>query len=234
MSLLNLNPAPVDAPWRAGVESARRLAWPGMVLVAAAAAVVAAYYHVEPVHAALEHLARWRTQGGVAFSALFTATFAGVIPFLYLRLHPHTALRHPWPHVVFFAAFWAYKGIEIDAVYRLQAVVFGDDARTATVVKKLIFDQFIYNPFFAAPIAVLIYAWKDAGFHWAGPRADLQAPRWYGRRVLPALIGVWAVWVPAVSCIYALPLALQLPLCALVNCFWVVLFSLITTRNIGR
>ncbi len=65
------------------------------------------------------------------------------------------------------------------------------------------------------------------------PFADLRRPRWYQRRVLAVMIGVFGVWVPAAACIYAMPPALQLPLNSFVNCFWVILFSLIVARQNG-
>lgn len=220
-----------EAPWRAGVESARRAALPGAVLVGLAAAVVVSYYASPTVQTALDGLAVFRAHWGYVFSAVMTSLAAGVVPFLYLRLHPTTRATHPWPHLLFFAAFWAYKGLEVDAFYRAQALVFGNVSDVPTVLAKMLVDQLPYNGLWAAPLAVLCYAWKDAGFRWGPALADWRAPRWYARRVLPVMIAVWGVWVPTVCCIYALPLALQLPLCALVNCFWVILFSLITARG---
>ncbi len=220
-----------EAPWRVGLHSARATALPGMVLITTAAAVVTAYYFSPPVHAALETFAGFRTRGGFLFSALATAFFAGLIPFLYLRFHPRTSALHPWPHLIFFVVFWGYKGIEIDLLYRMQALLFGNQADWLTITKKMLVDQLIYNPFIAAPYGLMLYAWKDAGFRWVAPLADLRASRWYYRRVLPVMIAVWGVWVPTVCLIYALPLALQLPLNTLVNCFWVILFSLITLQQ---
>ncbi len=220
-----------EAPWRAGLQSARATALPGFVLVCAAAAVVVLYYRNATMHAWLEELAQFRVRGGFYYSAVSTALFAGIIPFLYLRASPSTRALHPWPHLAFFALFWGYKGVEVDLLYRLQAALFGTDVSVLTLGKKLLFDQIVYNGMFAAPYGVLVYAWKDAGFRWAGPLADFKQPRWYARRVLPVMIAVMGVWVPAVLCIYSMPLALQLPLNSLINCFWVILFSLLMVRQ---
>ena len=78
---------------------------------------------------------------------------------------------------------------------------------------------------------MFLYDWKDAGFRWAAPLADLRAGRWYYRRILPVMIAVWAVWIPTVCCVYALPLALQLPLASVMNCLWAILFSHLTIRQ---
>ena len=223
--------ATVEAPWQAGLHSAKATLKPGLLLIAAAAGVVLAYYHNATVHDWLEQVAAFRERGGFAFAAAMMMIFAGVLPFLYLRLDPVTAPSHPWPHLVFLAALWAYKGVEVDLLYRGATVLFGSGHDWLTVAKKMLFDQLVYNPLFAAPYGVLLYAWKDAGFHWSAPLADLRASRWYYRRVLPVMIAVWFVWVPAVCCIYALPLALQIPLNSVINCFWVILFSHITGRQ---
>lgn len=218
------------APWRAGLAGARALAWPGLGLFAAACGVVLAYYQAPAAHAMLERLAAWRERGGFVYSAVSTALLAGAIPFIYLHLDPATRARHPRPHLAFFALFWGYKGVEIDVLYRLQDWLFGPGAGWTLVAKKMAVDQFVYNPLFAAPYGVLLYAWKDAGWHWAPALADLRTAGWYHRRVLPVMIAVWAVWIPTVCCVYALPLALQLPLNSVVNCFWVILFSHLTVR----
>jgi hypothetical protein len=224
-------PTPDEAPWRAGWRAAVALRGPALLLAAISGGVVALYYHNPAARGALEAVAAFRARHGLLFSAAASTLFAGLVPFLYLRLHPATKASHPWPHVFFFAAFWAYKGVEVDLLYQLQSALFGAAPTLATVLKKMLFDQLVYNPLFAAVYGVLIYGWKDAGFRWGPPLADLRAPRWYARRVLPVMIAVWGVWVPTVSCIYALPLALQMPLNVLVNCFWVILFSLITVRQ---
>lgn len=223
-----------EAPWKAGLHSARATLGPGVLLVAATVGVVVAYYQNATVHHWLEQVAAFRQRGGFAFSAGSMMIFAGVLPFLYLRLNPVTAPLHPWPHLLFFVTFWAYKGVEIDLLYRGLAAVFGSAHDWPTVVKKMLVDQLVYNPLFSAPYGVLLYAWKDAGFNWSAPLADLRRDRWYYRRVLPVILAVWAVWFPTVGCIYALPLALQIPLNSVVNCLWVILFSHITGRQNRR
>lgn len=220
-----------EAPWQAGLHSARATLKPGLLLIAAAAGVVAAYYQSPAVHDWLEQVAAIRQRGGFAFSAAMMMVFAGVLPFLFLRLDPVTSSSHPWPHLIFFAAFWAYKGVEVDGLYRGLETFFGSGHDWLTIGRKMLVDQFVYNPLFAAPCGVLLYAWKDAGFRWSAPLTDLRMNRWYYRRILPVMIAVWAIWIPAVCCIYALPLALQLPFSSVINCFWVILFSHLTGRQ---
>ncbi len=220
-----------ESPWQTGLRSARATALPGGVLVSAALAIVVAYYTSDTVHAWLEAVAAFRSRLGLAYSIGATALFAGVIPFLYLHFNRATAATHPWRHLAFFALFWGWKGAEIDYFYRLQAWLFGTDLSFVTITKKLLFDQLVFNALYAAPYGVLVYDWKDANYSWGPAFADLRRPRWYQRRVFAVMIGVVGVWVPAAACIYAMPPALQLPLNSFVNCFWVILFSLLLARQ---
>jgi hypothetical protein len=220
-----------EAPWQAGLHSIRLLVAPGLVLQAAALGLVLAYYFLPAAHGLFDQLAGWRTAGGYWFSGGAAALCGGVLPFLYLRLNPATRAANPWPLILFFALFWMWKGAETDLWYRILSWLHGDGTGAGTIARKVLSDQFAYNPFYAAPIGNLIFAWKDAGFRWAPVWADVRAGRWYYRRVLPVLLTVWALWVPVVCCVYALPPALQIPLFNVVLCFWSLLMTHILDRQ---
>lgn len=220
-----------EAPWQAGLHSIRQLVAPGLVLQAAALGLVLAYYFLPAAHGLFDRLAAWRTEGGYWFSGAASALCGGVLPFLYLRLNPATRAANPWPLMLFFALFWLWKGAEIDLWYRTLSALFGDGTGAGTIARKVAADQFGFNPLYAAPCGNLIFAWKDAGFRWAPVGADLRAGRWYYRRVLPVLLSVWALWIPVVCCVYALPPPLQIPLFNVVLCFWSLLFTHILTRQ---
>ena len=219
------------APWQAGLHGLRALLLPGLALQAVAIAIVLAYYFVPAAAGFFAGLARWQTAGGFAFSAATTALCGGLLPFLFLRLQPATRAANPWPHLGFFLLFWAWKGAEVDLWYRLLGVLYGHDTATGTVIRKVLSDQFGYNPLYAAPMGNLCFAWKDAGFRWAPVAADLRAGRWYQRSVLPVLLAVWFLWIPVTACVYSLPAALQMPLFNVVLCFWSLLFVHITARQ---
>ena len=228
MTTAALPSAPVDAPWRAGLDAARRLVGPALVLQAAAAALVLTYYFVPAAQGAFAALASVRDAGGYAYSALSTALFGGLLPFLYLRVNRHTRVTAPWRHLWFFLAFWAWKGAETDLWYRLLGGWLGHDASLRTVAAKVLIDQFLFNTLYTSPIGAICFAWKDAGYRWAPVAADLRAGRWYARRILPIVIAVWAVWIPVVCCVFALPAALQIPLFNIVLCFWSMLYASLT------
>ncbi|HEX2862538.1 MAG TPA: hypothetical protein VHN79_12905 [Lacunisphaera sp.] len=223
--------SPAEAPWRAGLHSIRTLLFPGLALQIVAIALVLAYYFAPITAGIFARLADWQTQGGFAFSAATTALCGGLLPFLFLRLHPDTRAAHPWPHLIFFALFWAWKGAEVDLWYRILGRLYGDGHDAPTIVCKVLSDQFGFNPLYASPVGNVCFAWKDAGFRWAPVAADLRAGRWYARSVLPVLLAVWFLWIPVTACVYALPAPLQMPLFNVVLCFWSMLFAHITGRQ---
>ena len=64
--------------------------------------------------------------------------------------------------------------------------------------------------------------------------ARLRSLRWipFLKENMPkALIGLWGVWVPAVTIIYSLPASLQIPLFNVVLCFYALLFSTLNRGN---
>jgi hypothetical protein len=220
-----------EAPWRAGWHGVQALAWPGLALQAAALGLVLAYYYLPAAHDAFARLAAWRTAGGYAFSGLASALCGGLLPFLFLRLNPATRAATPWTFLCFFSLYWLWKGAEIDLWYRILSWLYGDATGAGTIARKVFTDQFVFNTLYAAPVGNLCFAWKDAGFRWAPVLADVRAGRWYYRRVFPVVLTTWALWVPVVCCVYALPPALQIPLFNVVLCFWSLLYAHITSRQ---
>lgn len=229
MSSTSVSPV-AEAPWRAGVQAARANLIPGLVLQVVALGLVLAYYWYPPARAACEALTGLRERTGLLFSIVATGLCGGVIPFIYLRLHPATRTFYTWRSGLFFTLFWAYKGIEVDYWYRALAWIAGDDNRVGTIALKVFLDQALYSPFFAIIVTVLAYAWHNAGFRAGVVLADVRAGGWYRRQALPGVIANLGLWVPLTCLIYALPLPLQLPLFDLVLVFYTLLITHITRR----
>jgi hypothetical protein len=224
-----MDPTPVtEAPWQAGLRGARANVIPGIILQILALALVIGYYNLAQVHAALDRLMAVRQSSGVAFGIVSTALFGGVIPFLYLWLDGtarHVKPRYSWAQGLAVTAFWAYKGLEVDFWYRLQARMVGSGHEVATVAIKVFLDQFVYCPVLAVPVTAVVYGLVENHGDWGGLLCDIRAHRWYRRKVLPVLISNLGVWVPAVAVIYAMPTPLQLPLQNIVLCFFTLIVA---------
>src|SRR5690606_2824532 len=130
-------------------------------------------------------------------------------------------------YLTFYVSFWLWKGVEVDAFYRAQALVFGEQADALTIATKTAVDQFVYNPLWAAPTQTVFFLWKDCDFSLAECRRPLARAS-ASRRVLSVLLSTWVVWIPAVAVVYSLPSPLQLPLFNLVLCFWCLLLSFVS------
>jgi hypothetical protein len=218
----------------AGMAGMKQNALPGLALWVLALVLVLADRSLPSAHAVFQSVAMWKSRYGVVFSAASTAFFGGVVPFLLLMLKGRIGRRrigqNRWAaELAFYVFFWAYKGIEVDLFYRLQSHLFGNQATPGTIVRKVLVDQFIYNPIWAAPMSALAFLWKESSFSFEAMKSKLGFD-FMTFTVPVTLMSTWAVWVPAVAIIYCLPAPLQVPLFNLVLCFWVLVLSFISKR----
>ena len=221
-----------ESAWRRSLGAARANLLPGLVLQAFAIAMVAAYYRHAPTRSTLDSLAEVKSRYGFAYSMASTALFGGVIPFLYMRLLPRTRGATPASHGLFYLAFWAYKGFEVDLFYRIQGWMFGNQPTLEVIAKKVVVDQFVYCVFVSMPLTVLAFFWKDTGFD-GGRLRSLDLGRFLRAALPVALLGTWIVWIPAVTVIYCLPPPLQIPLFNIVLCFYALMIAALNARNAG-
>lgn len=208
----------------------RRNLVPGLLLQLVALTLAVLYGCWQPFHAWLDAVGAAKQQIGYPYSAVSTALFGGFIPFVVLYATGRLATTQRLLQCAFYLGFWAWKGVEVDALYRLQAYVFGNVATASVIAKKTIVDQFLYNPIWAAPTQVWFFLWKDCEFSFTRLRQRLVEES-FGQRVLVVLVSTWIVWIPAVAIVYALPTALQLPISNLVLCFWCLLLTSISQRE---
>lgn len=209
-------------------DAAARNARPGLLLWGAAGSVLALYYGSEAGRAALVAWMELKLRYGALYSFLAGGLFAGLLPravMLATGVHRGALL----PELVFGFLFWGYKGVEVDFLYRGQALLFGDGIDWRTVASKTLVDQALYSALWASPSITLTYVWKEAGFRLDALRARLDRPFW--RLELPSVIIANAlVWTPTVVIVYLLPQPLQLPVSNFVASFWVLMLTLLVKR----
>jgi len=213
--------------WSDALSALRVNLLPGVVLWLIAAAAVCSYYFVGAARPFFEGLARWKAEGGFGYSIAATALFAGLIPFVFLKSLPATRTAATPSLLVFLVLFWAYRGFEIDALYRFQGVMFGNEASVGTVVAKVAFDLFVYNVVWACNLQLGAYQWKHSGLGWSFFRQWPTRRHW--THDLPvSLLSTWVVWMPVVTLTYSLPADLQIPLFNLAACFWALVVATLT------
>ena len=213
----------------AGIAGMKQSALPGLALWLFALLLVLADRTLPAAHALFQNVGMWKGRYGVVFSATTTAFFGGAVPFLFLMGKGKIDRARWLPGLAFYLIFWAYRGVEVDLFYRLQSHLFGSSAAPGTIARKVLVDQFIYNPIWAAPMSALAFVWKESSFSWKATKSRLGV-EFLTFSMPVTLMSSWAVWTPAVAIIYCLPETLQIPLFNLVLCFWVLVLSFISKR----
>ena len=203
---------------------------PALILWGFAVALLVLYYLHVPTHQALMLLAQFKNRLGLGFSMPAQAIAGALLPFLFQRIQRGDHRKTAWVHVPYLMVFCAFQGALIDSFYAFQAVIFGNNERLATILSKVAFDTLLFTPIISMPLAVLAFDFKNAGFSVARTLQPL-GKAWYLSRVLPVYGAALLVWTPAIAVIYALPLALQYPIQAVVSCFWGLILVIMTSKK---
>ena len=205
---------------------------PGLVLWIMGVCLVAIYYFGEFSRPWFNQIIILKETYGFGYSAVSTCFFGGLIPYVFMQLTGRDRLKGLGSGAIFLG-YWAIRGIDVDAFYRLQALVFGTEVDLLTIVAKVLVDQFVYCVVWASPITALFYTWREAGF---------SLKQWKGNKtwselfdmILIFTVTTWVVWIPGTAIIYSLPSPLQIPLFNLTLCFFVILVSVFSQKNKGK
>jgi hypothetical protein len=214
----------------AAISALKKNLKPGLVLQAFAGIMVALYFLVPTAKPVFDLFAELKHQHGWLYSAIATAIFGGLIPFLYLYFSRSFKADQPVKLIfIFLIFFWAIKGVEVDYFYQFQGYLFGNESNFKTLATKVLVDQFIYSAFWAAPVSSVVYLWIENNFKWQATRNSMD--KHFATVTLPAnIISNWLVWLPAVSFVYCMPSNLQIPLFNLVLCFWVLILAVLNRK----
>lgn len=216
-------------PLSVGLRAARANLVPALVIQAAVVAIVLAYYLWEPARPWLARLAELKRGGGYLFSFASGVLAGGLLPELLTvaAFQRWRVRRENLNGLAFGACYWGLMAMAVDALYRAQALMFGDGVDFATVLKKTAFDQFVFTPFVSIPLTVVIFEWRRAGYRPAVVARSLGRG-FYARKVLPPVVSGLGFWLPVVVLVYSLPPLLQFPLFTLALTLWVMLFTWIS------
>ncbi len=209
-------------PWKIGLKAARANLIPGLMLQAAAFALLGAYYGLPPVRDALGVVAQWQARFGIPFSLGSFLFFCAVIPYLFCLAIPALRPKEPGKALLFALGFWGFMGLILPKFYAFQVFLYGNGADLKTLALKIATDQLGYTAFFASPAVALAHLWKDRGYRWS-EMSPLLGPGWYRRLVVPNLVMNWAIWFPSLCVIYSLPATLQSHVAGLIGGFWALM-----------
>jgi len=228
------NPSPREAPWSAGLRAARANVVPGLIVQSLMLAVLLAYYFHPPMQRWLDQLAELKSSWDYGYTALSSIVAGALIPEMLriLVFQKGSMRRKNLSNLIFSVPFWCFMGVTVDYFYRCQGDWFGTAATLPIVAKKVVVDQFLYNPLFAAPFTTWLYDWKNRSYRFAGTGVFFTAV-YYRDTVVPTLFATWGVWIPIVSILYSLPSLLQIPLFGLALSLWVMLYTWMSEQRRG-
>ena len=206
---------------REALGAIRKNLLPGFVLQCLLVIFVVAYFCSAGFRDVLGVLADWKKHYGFFFSFVIYVFAAGLLPEILrvLCFQRGKILSENRYRALVLSLFWGTFGIIADLLYRCQGIWFGNGAGWGTLLRKLIVDQFIFAPFFAAPLtatfllAVNIHFDRRKFLSSALSTAHLDS-------IITFQSASWLVWIPAVLVIYSLPPLLQIPIAGLISAFW--------------
>ena len=216
----------LDAPWSAGLRAARTNLVPGLILQAIMLSLLLAYYFYPPTTGLLDKLAALKERWGFGYTVVASIIAGAVIPEI-MRItifQKGKVSRANLGNFIFATLFWTWSGIIVDLLYRQQAIWFGSEVTLGVVTTKVLIDQFVFNPLYAAPANAWAYDWKNSGYPLRG-LGRFFTVKYYRSVIIPTLVATWGVWIPIVSILYSLPSNLQIPLFALALSLWVMIHS---------
>lgn len=203
---------------------------PFVAIQVACVLLVIGYYTLPAVQQVCAFLAKLKVEGGLPFAAISVAVAAVAIPEVARRL-TRVARDKPltWADLCFQVGYFAVLGLALNALYRGLGLWLGDEPSPVVVLEKLLFDMIAFSGLFSMPLAVVLFAWRDADFHLSGVRPLLQDGGFLGRYV-PLLITCWGFWTPVMACLYSLPVDLQFVFAVLAEAAWCLLLVTAASR----
>lgn len=193
---------------------------------------LAAYVMHDGTRNFLAQVAAWRNEMGFAFAFFSYVISAAILPEM-LRVfffQGGVATKANARNLLVAAPFWGCIGIYVDLFYRFQGWLFGTGNEWHIVVKKVLFDQFIYSPFFSLPFIMFYFLWAQARFRRDAIRSILQ-PGPFIAKAFSIQVAGWCVWIPGVSLVYFMPPLLQIPVAVLIQCLWILIFTTMRERQ---
>ena len=197
---------------------------PGICLQLFALSIGLSYFYWPASQQIFQFFADLKAEYGGVYAVISTSIFGGLLPFLYLLVSGKIRSL-PFQQLLFYVFIWAILGWVINAFYGFQVSLFGEGTDWLTIVKKTVFDQFVFSVFVTAPFIALAFLWKEQQFNWQ--KTKMQFDDLIKVQIPTTVVTTWIIWIPAVSLIYMMPTNLQIPLFNLVLCFFVLILAIL-------
>lgn len=204
---------------RIGLASARVNAVPMVVLWVMAGVLVVGYYFLPGIERGLEPVRQWQTDCGWVAAFLNRFVFCGILPGVFMLTMKTLSVPRPGLAIAAQTLWSGICGIVSGWMFELHALWFGTGADFGTLCVKTAMQQFVWTPFFFAPVGALVYFWIGRDFSLARCRQEWSSGFWV-ETFLPNLFANWVVWFPCSMLVHMFPTALQIQLTGFVNAYF--------------
>lgn len=221
----------IRAAIRIGLASARANVVPMVVLWAMAGALVVGYYFVPGIERGLEPVRQWQTDCGWVAAFLNRFVFCGILPGVFMLTMKTLSVPRPGLAIAAQTLWSGICGIVSGWMFELHALWFGTGTDFGTLCVKTAMQQFVWTPFFFAPVGALVYFWIGRDFSWGRCKTDYSQNFWW-KTVLPNLFANWVVWFPCSMLVHMFPTALQIQLTGFVNAYFCLVLLWIGRRKL--
>lgn len=209
----------VPKPVKIGCIAVRANAVPMLVLWLLAVGAVLAFYFSPIEVGFFSRLVEWQTEGGWVAAFLNRVVFCGLVPGAFLLCVKSIRPPRPLLTTLVYSLWGGLWGIACDGFFTLQAALFGHGIDIATLVKKTLVDQLVWNVFLCTPVNAVFFPWVARDFR-RGPRLGWR--RFLLEECPALLVANWIVWIPVTAAVYVFPLPLQIQLVGLACSFWML------------
>jgi hypothetical protein len=205
-----------------------------LALLSAMACMLAIYYFWPAGSAILSKYGAWQQAGGLIRTGLVAGFAGGILSELslvYVRDHGRWNSTHV-ENIVFRSILFFFSGMMVGEFYIYQAYWFGDGLSWRILLPKILVDQCVYTIIWSTPFYALTFRWQALRYSASRLWRELNW-NFVEHRMLPVLVTNWMFWIPGVTLVYSMPLALQMPLNIFATAIWGILIAAVANDADG-
>ena len=194
--------------------------------------MLAIYYFWPPGSAILSSYGAWQQAGGIIRTGLVAGFAGGILSELslvYFRDRGRWSSMH-LENMVFRFVLFFFSGMMVGEFYKYQAIWFGDGLSWRILLPKILVDQGIYSVLWSTPFYSLTFRWQALRYSVSRLWNELNW-NFVVQRMLPVLVTNWMFWIPGVTLVYSMPLALQMPLNIFATAIWGILLAAVSNQE---
>lgn len=220
--------------WKAavqpGLDSLKAALAPLLVIQVGGALVVASYYVFPFMPPALKGIGEAKEAGGIFFAMASGALAGGVIPEAAKAVVGRMGKpdRQWLLKTLYTCLCFSIFACAAFVFYGWQTVIFGPSVDPVTVIKKVLFDLFVYVPLVGAPLNALLLGFRSVDLRFSR-LPELVSDRFFTKRILPIYAPNLFFWGPMLCCVYALPVDLQFVFAQVCSAAWSLIVTLIAS-----